>query len=618
MKKILKRISMTVTTAAIVMTVLLSSTALGQTATPTTAAAEVTDNPAVVNAASREEVVYANLTLTGETKDLYIVTILHNSESGTIADFGDFTSVKNLTDTAPVTLKDGQVSVTVPKGDFYYQGALGSTDLPWTIGVSYLLNGVEVSPDALAGASGHVAIKIETKNNLNVDPVYFNNYLLQISVTLDTSKCTNITAPNATIANAGVNKLVTFAVMPGKTSDLTLETDASEFTMAGIEFAAIPLSMQIDPPDTSAMTDDLQQLSDAVKELNEGITQLKDGSLELRDGAGDLSSGSSSFAAGLRDLSGNASDLTGGSAQIRDALSTIVASMSGSGSSENSFDLTSLQQLPDGLSQLAAGLDGISSGMSELKTGFSASYEALKAALLEIPDTTVSEAEWGRLYQANPDMKETLDKLAAYYASGVKTKATYENVRPVFDATAASLDQMTASLAQISGSLKDTAAQIKGALESNDSVAQLTQLASGLQTLSAQYNDFHGGLSQFTAGVSALNKNYGALDAGISGLSDGTGDLSDGIGKTADGVAELYDGVKDLPQKTDEEIQKLMDAYDKSDVKPVSFASSKNVNTIAVQFVMKTDKIDLPELPEPTPEITPKETVWDRFVDLFK
>jgi hypothetical protein len=53
-------------------------------------------------------------------------------------------------------------------------------------------------------------------------------------------------------------------------------------------------------------------------------------------------------------------------------------------------------------------------------------------------------------------------------------------------------------------------------------------------------------------------------------------------------------------------------------MKPVSFASPKNVNTVAVQFVLKTDKIDLPEVPEAAPEPAPKETVWDRFVDLFE
>ena len=614
MKKISKGFAMLVTVAAVVMFVLLPGSALSQSpASPDTPAE--TPVPDVRIPVSREEVVYANLTPQGDAKEVYVVAVLHNDDAGTIADYGNYASVKNLTDTGPVTLKEDQLTLSVPKGDFYYQGMLSRADLPWHIDVTYALDGAALPPEALAGKSGHVTIKIKTTPNTAVDPVYYENYLLQISVTLDTSQCTNITAAGGTVANAGINKLVTFAVMPGKMGEVSLETDAADFTMNGIEFAAVPLSMQFDPPDTSAMKEDLTDLTDAVSELNDGIAQLESGSLELKNGANDLSSGSSSFAGGLRDLSGNAAGLFGGSAQIKDALNTIVASMSAPG---DSLDLGSLQQLPDGLLQLAAGLDGISSGLSELKTGFSASYGALKAAILEIPDAVITEEELGRLYLDNPDKKDTIDKLAAYYASGARTKATYENVRPLFDAMETSLDQLIASVGQISGALKETAAQIKGALESSDAFSQLSQLTAGLQALSAQYGDFHEGLVMFTGGVSELNKNYGSLDAGIAGLADGAGQLSDGIGQTADGVSELNDGVKDLPQKTDEEIQKLMDAYDKSDVKPVSFTSPKNTNTVSVQFVMKTDRIEKPATPETAPEPAQKETIWDRFVDLFK
>jgi X-X-X-Leu-X-X-Gly heptad repeat protein len=606
-KKISKSFAMAVTAAAVLLFVLLPGAAFSQTAASA-------DTPAGTPG-SREEVVYANLTPAGDTKEIYVVSVLHNTAAGLVADFGNFTSVSNLTDTAPVTLTEDQVLASVPQGDFYYQGTLESAALPWTIDVSYALDGAELPAEALAGTDGHVTIRIRTDRNTDIDPVYFDNYLLQVSLTLDTSRCKSITASGGTLANAGVNKLVTFTVMPGKAGDLVIETDASDFSMSGIEFSAVPLSMKLDPPDTSAMKADLKKLSDAVAELNDGIAQLESGSLELKSGAEDLSSGSSSVAAGLRDLSGNAAELYGGSAQIKEALNAIVAAMSAPG---GSLDLGSLQQLPDGLLQLAAGLDGMSSGLTELKTGFAASYGALKAAILEIPGAAVSDAEWGRLYQDNPDKKDLLDRLAAYYASGLKTKATYENVRPLFDAMEPSLDELTASVGQMSGSLKETAAQIKGALESDEAFSQLSQLSSGLQALSEKYGGFHDGLVQFTAGVAELNKNYGSLDAGISGLADGAGELSDGLIETSDGVTELNDGVSDLPEKTDEEIQKLMDDYDKSDVTPVSFASAKNANTLSVQFVIKTDKIEKPDAPAPAAEPEAPVTIWTRIADLFR
>jgi X-X-X-Leu-X-X-Gly heptad repeat protein len=614
MKKVSKGFAMAVTAAAVFLLVLFPGSALSQTsASPETPAVSGGD---AAPSGSREEVVYANLSAAGSVKDINVVSILHNTAAGPIADFGEFSTVKNLTDTGPLTLQDDQVLLSAPPGDFYYQGTLLSPDLPWVIGISYTLDGVSVAPDALAGQTGHVAIRITTAKNPAVDPVYFDNYLLQVSVTLDTTKCSGITAPGGMLANAGANKLVTFTVLPGKTGELLIETDAADFTMNGIELSAVPLSMQFDAPDTSDMLGDLQKLTDAINDLDDGAAQLSAGSVELKDGAADLRDGSASFAAGLGDLSDNAAGLYGGSAQIKEGLNTIVTSMSASGG--QSLDLTSLQQLPSGLSQLAAGLDGISAGLTELKTNFALSYGALKAAILEIPAEPVTEADFARLYQNNPSDKALIDKLAAYYASGVKTKATFDNVRPFFDAAEGALDQLIASVGQISASLKDISAQISTALSGNDALSQLGQLMTGLQTLAAQYGDFHNGLAQFTAGVSELNRNYGALDEGLSGLSDGTAGLSDGLGEMSAGLSELNANLADLPQKTDAEIQKLLDAYDKSDVKPVSFASDKNINTLSVQFVLKTDKIEKPEAPEPEPEPEQKETIWDRFVNLFE
>ncbi|NLA86076.1 MAG: hypothetical protein GX847_02095 [Clostridiales bacterium] len=338
MKKITKAFTMTVTAAAVLLFVLLPGTALGQSPL----SAESTAGTPV----SREEVVYANLTAAGVTKDIYIVSALRNAETGTVTDYGNYASVKNLTDTGPVTLTDDRVTFNAPKGDFYYQGTLNSTDLPWKIAVTYELDGVELPPEALAGKSGRVTIHIKTTRNDAVDPVYFENYLLQISLTLDTTKCANITAPGGTVANAGINKLVAFTVMPGKAGDVTLETDASDFAMNGIEFSAVPLSMQFDTPDTDAMKEDLTALTDAVSELSNGIARLESGARELKNGTGDLSGGSASFASGLRDLSGSAAGLYGGSAQIKDALNTIAGFMSGAPDAGGSLDLAVLQYLP--------------------------------------------------------------------------------------------------------------------------------------------------------------------------------------------------------------------------------------------------------------------------------
>ncbi|HIV75363.1 MAG TPA: YhgE/Pip domain-containing protein, partial [Candidatus Pseudogracilibacillus intestinigallinarum] len=65
-----------------------------------------------------------------------------------------------------------------------------------------------------------------------------------------------------------------------------------------------------------------------------------------------------------------------------------------------------------------------------------------------------------------------------------------------------------------------------------------------------------------------------------------------------------------------EEIDALMEKYDKSNFDMVSFVSNKNEKVEMVQFVMKTEPIETKEeLVEEEEE--DEKTMWQRFLDLF-
>ena len=565
---------------------------------------------------AREEVVYANLMADGSIKDVYVVTILSLNEGRPVVDYGGYTSVKNLTNTDSLTLNNDTVSLNVPAGDFYYQGALDDAKLPWLVSVNYYLDGVLTPTDELAGKSGPVEIRISTQSNPDADASFFDNYLLQISVTLDNAKFKDIIAPDATIANAGGDKLINFTVMPGDSAELSVTADATDFSMQGIEFAALPMSLSIDTPDTDDLTGDLTSLSDAISELNDAVGELYNGINDLRSGANNLKSGSASFAGGLNQLDGSSSELVSGSAEIMNALVSISSSMGGS---SDAPDLSSLTQLPDTLDQLAGGLDGISSALTEVNTAFGSSYAALDEAMGQIPDGEVSQQALTALYQNNPGQKETLDLLTAYYAAAAKVKGTYEAVQAGFDAVETALVQSVESLGTVSGSLTTMSEQLRASLSGDDTMAMMQELTTGLQTLSSSYEDFHAGLLSYTSGVSSLSSNYSQLNKGLGELSGGVGDLYNGVGQLYDGTTELNDKTKDIPNQVDEQIDALIGDYDKSDFAPTSFVSDKNENTTSVQFVLKTDKIEKAEPEAAAPVTQPEtETFWTRLLALFQ
>ena len=603
-----------ITATLLVCAALLLPTVLA--ATQPQPSAEAAANSKTADA--REEVVYANLTASGEIENVYVVTILTVNEGGTIVDYGEYTSVKNLTNTDALTLSGDAVSLSASPGDYYYQGTVENAELPWLIDVSYFLDGTETTAEALAGSSGAVALSLSVDPNPNADSSYFDNYMLQISVTLDNTMCRNVSAPDGTIANSGGDKLITFTVMPGTAAELSVEAEVTDFEMAGIEFAALPMSLSIDISETDDLTGDLSSLSDAISELNDAVGELYAGTYDLKTGAEDLTSGSSSFADGLDALNDSSSYLVSGSSEIMNALIAISSSMDGS---DGGLDLEALSQLPDTLDELSAGLESITAALTDVNAAFSEAYAALDAAIDEIPDSEISQEALATLYQNNPAQKDTLDQLAAYYAAAATVKGTYEAVKAAFDGVTTAMGQSTEALATISQSLVTISTQLRTSLSENDSASMLLELTSGLEALALNYEDFHSGLVTYTSGVSSLAYNYSQLDGGLGEFADGIDELHDGVGQLADGTTELSEQTQDIPEQIDEQIEALIGDYDKSDFVPVSFVSRQNTNTVSVQFVLMTESIEkaAPEQAAAADDTeTETENLWTRFIALFQ
>jgi len=184
--------------------------------------------------------------------------------------------------------------------------------------------------------------------------------------------------------------------------------------------------------------------------------------------------------------------------------------------------------------------------------------------------------------------------------------------------------------------LRDGAEDLRdGAAELN---AALQQVGAGLNKISpllegAIYEAMmNGQLSQEDAGkinkmmesLPLLLQGSGALAAGTGQLADGTDDLYNGVLKLKDGVAELSDGTmqlrdqsSDIDTQVDDKVDEMLDEYRSQEFTPVSFVSPKNTNLSAVQFVIKTGDIKVPE-EEPAPvEEESDGTFWERVQNLL-
>ncbi|MGG0716984.1 YhgE/Pip domain-containing protein [Robertmurraya massiliosenegalensis] len=563
---------------------------------------------------SKDEVVYAKLSATGERQDIYVVNILDVEKEGKVVDFGRYSNLKNLTDLAELEQQNGAVEFTAPKGKFYYQGNIDEQPLPWDVSVSYLLDGKEITPDELAGKDGHVQIRIKTSDNEEVDPVFFQNYLLQVSLSLDLEIYRNIVAPDGMLANAGKNKQITFTVMPEKEEDFLVEADVQGFELEGIDISAVPSSMAIDSPDIDEMVGDMESLTDAIEELHNGVGELETGVSELNSGVKELRTGSAEYQEGMKTVAASSSSLIGASKQIDEALVTLNQSLS---NNSEEMDLGGLNELQDGLLQIAGRLKETSTGLATLKKNYATSYQALDGAMNAIPAHEISEAQIQELYGSGAD-PNVLNQLMETYSAALKAKGTYSAVKAAFDGVNLTLEQVSGGLLEIATHLETMAKGISSSLENNEMADSFALLQKGISDLSTNYKEFHSGLVGYAGGVSQLASSYDMLDSGIADLSTGTGELESGVSELHDGTGELKDATSDIPEQMKEEVDQMMAEYDKSDFKPVSFVSAENENINSVQFVLKTESIKYEE-PEEVEEVEEEpQGFWARLMELFK
>lgn len=560
----------------------------------------------------KEEVVYGILDHDGSVKSIYVV---NSFIGGKVTDYGDYSFVRNMTTSEKLTQNGDAVNIDTVYDRFYYQGTLKSSNLPWKFAIQYSLDGKTVSPSELAGKSGALTIDLSVSKNPAVNPVFYDNYMLQISLTMDTQKCDDIRSENATIASAGRNKVIAHTVLPGKDAQIKVSANVRNFTMAGIEINAMPFSMPIEMPDTDALTEDMTLLSDAVGELNDGVARLSDGISQTYSGAKKLADGSANIAGGLKQLETNSEQLLEASAQIQSALSTIAGSLSNQ--SGGGFSLAGFDELPATLRQLANGLKQITGSMETLKNAYAAAYAALRNAISTIPDADVDPAPLYAAAYGNQELTRALDRLMEYYKAAKTVKGTYAAVKEAFDAVEGGLETISGSVGTIADSLTAMADAIEQAMSGMDFVAQLRQLKQGLTELSANYSQFHQGLDGYMSAVKTLSGGYGEVHKGLQSLKGGIGQLDSGAKELSSGTGELNEAVADLPNEVQSQIDELTKDYEKPDFTPVSFVSDKNANVSAVQFVLKTGAIELPETVQTVAAEPVKLTFWQKLLRLF-
>ena len=623
---------------------------------------------AATKSSEKEEVIYANLTSSGDIEKIYAVNIFEDKD---IVDYGVYETVKNMNTMDKINYSNGKITIQNSEDKLYYQGVMKqNTQMPWTIKVRYKLDGVEYAPSELAGKSGKLEISISIKENKNCKKNFFENYALQTVVQLDTNLCENIKSDEATMANVGGLKQLTYTILPGNEKDIKITTDVTDFEMSEIQVNGINLNLGLDKDsiDTSSLTGELDKLKDAVNDLDDGANELNDGAKKLDDGAVTLTDGIKTIQEGLDQLNSKSSSLTSGSSEVLSALKTIQSSLNNVSTSSKD-----LKQLSSASTSIKSGIDSLVNGLKTVDSSIDTYNSSLKKAGLNSASELAQKnkqaisalgitstqrklysaytsggsqavsAELAKLAQAGDSEAVELykqvsagntDAVTQYVqAAGklisvetlLKADASYiEGSSKLINGIDAQMSTSSSQTTLMSGAVslqtnyKKFDASIQDLVSSlNNLMANMTQLKSGINKLTDNYATLDSGIKEYTSAVNKITNGYSKVYEGALDLVSGTHSLYKGTTELTDGTGEFKGETSDLDSKVDDEVDSMIDNFAGGDFEVESFVSDKNTDVDSVQFVIKTEAIKKEEV-KVEEEKTEELNFWQKLLNLFR
>ncbi len=364
---------------------------------------------------------------------------------------------------------------------------------------------------------------------------FYDHYALQASVLLDTDICKNITAPDATIANVGSKKQLTYTILPGKGADLEITAQVSSFEMDGISVNGIPLNLNLEVDD-QAWLEQVTELSDAVGQLDDGAAKLQDGVSDLQDGA------QSGLKSGVHDLQDGAKQLHSGAADLKDGGSSLQDGAADLQDGVNALD-EGIYDLNNGIGQMQEALHTLNQQSPQLVNG-SASFQAALFQLQEALGGVSLEAEELRvLTDASSAVKSGIDSLVNGITK-LQIQVNYEAYKGAMAQNGLDIDGLRqknqSAISGLEGLLADLSAQMEelkhAGVDTAKAESQVSQLSDLIALLGANNAGIDGtesylqaagaGLSSLLQGAKALQESYAAFDGKIGELVHQLGGLA--------------------------------------------------------------------------------------------
>ena len=183
------------------------------------------------NTAGREETVYVIADANGRPDETIVSVWLKNPEGAeTLSDHSRLQGIRNVKGDESFTAgEDGALTWQAMGSDIHYQGTT-DRELPVSTAIRYELDGKEIRPEDLAGASGHLSVTFSYTNHTGTQRevngrtvTLYQPFLVVSGLMLDDDRAANITVTNGKIIQTGDRSVVVGMAMPGLRESLGLD-----------------------------------------------------------------------------------------------------------------------------------------------------------------------------------------------------------------------------------------------------------------------------------------------------------------------------------------------------------------------------------------------------------
>lgn len=392
-----------------------------------------------------DEAYYATLDYYGGIEKGSVVKTYKTYGASKLVDYGAYDRVTNLTDERQGLLsKDGvvfELGEDAPE-KFYFEAESQAPfkALPWSVELSYRLNGVPTPADKLAGEKGVIDIILDVTPNPTASEYSRTNLVLMAASMFNGDDILSLEAEGAQVQLIGNLYCTVFAVLPGEEQHFMIKVGSEDFSYSGMIFLAVPATL--------AQLEQVKTLREAKETAEDSLNAISD-SLDIM-----LNS--------LDGMGGSLNQTANGLDALNSARQTIS---NGKGSVYN--DLDTAIEASD---RLTAALDPLPDHVTNARKAFDETLDIINEMNDTINDME-PEAENARKILKNlksdlSDLEDALDDIEDKGAAG-SGRAIADALKKDFDALGKSIDSLNAIAGGLGSDLAGLTQQL-GSIDSTD------------------------------------------------------------------------------------------------------------------------------------------------------